>query len=418
MRLKIPRHLIALIAAAAMTAGTASRTAADGHGVALFLGGALVGAAINDARNKNKPRPRANPGHVVNNSAVAATRAENREVQTALNYFDFPAGTPDGVLGRKYRTAATEMQVYLGHPVSGKLTDFERDILLGAYQRGIAGNAETYQLIAASPDGARALLLAQRDMLTGTTTLATSEEPPNTLPVFAAPADTASASALCAKLNLMGSENALVDAAASADPGAAAGALLCSARDSAIADGDALALQLQVTPAQADAQCAPYGTALAEHVGALSLKPRAQVIRDVSDFVAGSGLDAAQLSTTAEVCLASGYRLDDLDLALGSGLLLTALGQAPYGELMGHHLALGLGTSERTDLALDWYDAALTALDGGATEVFADDTGTRHETLRATAVMLAGGAVEPLKPVEASLPKTKLSTIGSAKKSK
>ena len=66
---------------------------------------------------------------------------------------------------------------------------------------------------------------------------------------------------------------------------------------------------------------------------------------DVSAFALSSGMAPAQLSGTAKICLSVGYRTDDMDVALASALLLTALGEAVYGELIGHHLALGFGAA-------------------------------------------------------------------------
>ena len=163
----LPRKLIALAAAAAMVAtAPVNRANADAHGlIGAIIGGAIVGSAINNA-NKNKPRPK----RVVRTGVPSATRAANRETQTALNYFGYNAGTPDGVLGRRSRGAVSAYQAYMKFPVTGHLTQFERDILVGAYQRGLAGSFETQQLVAKDPDWSKALLVAQRDLLTGGST--------------------------------------------------------------------------------------------------------------------------------------------------------------------------------------------------------------------------------------------------------
>ena len=83
----------------------------------------------------------------------SAARVENREIQTALNYFNFPAGTPDGVMGRNSRNAISQYQAHLGYPVTGQLSLYEKDFLVSSYHRAIAGGAVTHQQIAQNPDG-------------------------------------------------------------------------------------------------------------------------------------------------------------------------------------------------------------------------------------------------------------------------
>ncbi len=69
-----------------------------------------------------------------------------------------------------------------------------------------------------------------------------------------------------------------------------------------------------------------------DHVAALSLKPSAEVHKDVGAFVLQTGMSPAQLSTTAKICLSVGYRTDDMNVAIGSGLLLTVLGEQAVNE--------------------------------------------------------------------------------------
>ena len=103
-----------------------------------------------------------------------------------------------------------------------------------------------------------------------------------------------------------------------------------------------------------------------EHVAALSLKSMNEVKADVSNFILTTGMSPAQLKGTERICLGVGYRTDDMDVALGSALLLHAMGQGVYGELMGHQLAQGFGTAQRTEMARGWYEDSLRAGDSGA----------------------------------------------------
>ncbi|WGH78880.1 peptidoglycan-binding domain-containing protein [Jannaschia ovalis] len=135
-----------------------------------LVGGIIGGALVNSQRQQPRTTTRSTTVRrsTSSRSGISSTeRAQNREVQTALNYFGFNAGTPDGVLGRKSRTAVSGMQAFLSLPVDGTLSSFERDILLGAHARALSGNPETMRLVSTSPLGARAALQAQHAMMTG-----------------------------------------------------------------------------------------------------------------------------------------------------------------------------------------------------------------------------------------------------------
>ena len=138
---------------------------------------------------------------------------------------------------------------------------------------------------------------------------------------------------------------------------------------------------------------------LKDQVAALSLQPRDQVLQGVQAFVLKSGMSPAQLSGTAKVCLGVGYTTDNMDVAIGSALLLTALGEGAYGELLGHHLSQGYGANVRPDLALDWYDTGLAAMGAGAA-VFAPGITDRPDVIRKAAFTIGGRAME----VEPALP--------------
>ena len=129
-----------------------------------------------------------------------------------------------------------------------------------------------------------------------------------------------------------------------------------------------------------------------DHVAALSLKPRDAVVADVSSFVLSTGMSPAQLAGTARICMGVGYRTDNMDVAVGSALLLYTMGEGVYGELMGHHLNAGFGTAKRPDMAQSWYAAGLAAIDAGAPAVFAPGQPERTALIRAAAAGMGGAA--------------------------
>ena len=152
------------------------------------------------------------------------------------------------------------------------------------------------------------------------------------------------------------------------------------------------------TPAQIADQCKALGPAMADHVAALSLQPLVDVRQNVSAFILESGMSPAQIDATARICLGVGYRTDDITVALASGLILHALGQSVYGELMGHHLAQGFGTAKRVDMARAWYEDSLNAADSGATLVFSPGQPERTELIRKASLMLGGTTSSQAQP--------------------
>ena len=171
------------------------------------------------------------------------------------------------------------------------------------------------------------------------------------------------------------------------DPIFAMNEQFCLARTFAIADGEAIIAQIPgATPQVVAQQCASLAPLLQQHIAALSLEPRR-----VASFVLESGLTPKDLGATARVCLASGYLTDDLQVALGSSLLLVALGETSYGELPGHHLLQGIGASQREALAVDWLRASVPADPAHASAAtFAPGPGSRNGLIHAALDMITG----------------------------
>lgn len=150
----------AMAASLVLTSGAGSAVASD-LGAALV--GGLIGGVIVNEVNRNK---RTNTRRTTTNQNYSATRAQNRETQTSLNYFGFPAGTPDGVMGRKSRSAISQYQVYMGFPATGQLTPYERDFLVTSYNRAQIGGPQVIKAMQ-SGNGVRGLLHTWRDEATG-----------------------------------------------------------------------------------------------------------------------------------------------------------------------------------------------------------------------------------------------------------
>lgn len=465
------------VVAIALVAVPAGRAAADNALVGGIVGGIIGGVIVNEAnKNRQKQQQQRTTTRSTSSGQSNATRQANREVQVALNYFGFPVGTPDGAIGPRSRAAISEYQALMGYPPTGNLNTFERDHLIASYYRAQSGGALTSQQIASNPMGVRGLLLAYRDERIGVPTAgfatgamagamagtaagampfagagaAPAAAMPTAapgLPTFApaapatpalpsfmgAGAATVSLASHCSKVSVITNSNGgYVTQLTMTDPAFALSEQFCLARTYAIAQSEELSAKVAgFTPQQIAEQCMGLGPVLKDHVAALSIKPRADVITGLSAWALSSGMAPAQLAATARTCMGIGYVAENLDVAIGSAMVLSVLGERAYGEMVGHHLATGIGTAARPDLALPWFDDALGAPGADVAPVFAPGMADRQGTVRMAAYgtagrPLPGGFVTaaPAAPAPAaasgtggiSLPSFSLPIFGSAPK--
>lgn len=383
-----------------------------------FIAGAIIGGIVGANAKKQRRTTRSTTRRSTKRSARASlpSTQEGKSIQASLNYFGFDAGAVDGQLGRKTTNAVSQYQAYLGYPVTGSLSPFEQSLLLSSYNRAQAGGQSSLALAAANPDGTRGLLKNYRSEMAGQptgatgTVVASAPAPQPALPVIAAATPSvpvfsmagpqASLASHCNTVSLVTNSNGgFVTQASMSDANVALNEQFCIARTYAIAKSEEMVSQINgMAPDQVAQQCAGFAPLLKDHVAALSLKPREAVVADVSNFVLTSGMAPAQLSNTARICMGVGYKTDNMDVAIGSALLLFAMGESVYGELMGHHLAQGFGVNKRVDLATSWYGAGLSAIDAGATAVFNPGQPERAELIRAAAGRLQGGGNQSAVP--------------------
>lgn len=268
------------------------------------------------------------------------------------------------------------------------------------------------QMAAAPAANAPALPVATAQPVVSGQAPAVAAAPAAQLPSFMvggqAPAQQSLAS-FCNKVSLLTSSNGgFVTEATLSDPDFALAEQMCLTRTYAMAQGEDLIAKVQgATPEQITEQCKGFGPVLKDHVLAVSLKSREEVLQGVSSFILSSGMSPQQLSGTARVCLSVGYRIDDMDVAMGSALLLTSLGEAGYAELLGHHLSQGIGASKRSEIAASWYDAALSSFDANGVSVFAPGQPERMGLVQKAAMMMSGqpsAAASTGQPQQAALP--------------
>jgi peptidoglycan hydrolase-like protein with peptidoglycan-binding domain len=421
-------------AAAALVAVPTERATAGSGDLAAGIAIGVIGSAI--VRNAGKQKRRVTKRKVYRQGIPSTS--EGVQLQTALNYFGFNAGHVDGQIGRGTRNAVSRFQGNMGYVPDGYIDPHEQSLLLGAHNWAINGGAATaggiggvqllreYQQRLATNTlygntqvvqqqalpAATAVTLApqpqqlvpQQPLATTVTSVQPAAPAPgglSTLPTFMGETQSVSLASHCNQVSLVTSTNGGFTRSDNVvDANFALNEQFCLARTYAIAEGEQLVAGIQgFSPEQIQAQCEGFGPAMKDHVAALSLKPVEAVMQDVGNFVLNSGLSPQQLSGTAKICLSVGYRIDNMDVAIGSGLLLSVLGEPVYGELMGHHLTQGFGTSKRSDLALAWYEMGLSAVENGAQAVFAPGQPERNTLIRRAAYMLGDnrqGAIQPL----------------------
>ncbi|MBY5933015.1 peptidoglycan-binding protein [Tateyamaria omphalii] len=248
----------------------------------------------------------------------------------------------------------------------------------------------------------------------GTTAVAAAA--PSALPNFLG--GTGSAQSLASHCNtvslLTNTNGGFTTADKMTDPNVALNEQFCLARTYAIAKSEDMIAKVQgFTPDQIAAQCEQFGPAMQPYVAALALKSQPEVVQDVTSFILTTGMSPAQLKGTAQICMGVGYRTDNMDVALGSALMMYAMGDHVYGEIMGHHLAQGFGTAPRVDNARVWYAEGLKAVDGGAKAVFAPGQPERIELLR-TASLQLGVSNSGLAPAQPTVQPAALPTFGIA----
>lgn len=435
-----------LIAAMALSPIAAAPAAAqDAREVigGLLLGGAVIAgiAAANQPRtrvlpviphpNDAAPQPQAQPAPPRQprpvRPAIPATEA-GRQVQTALNYFGFNAGYVDGQVGPATRNAVERYQAFQGYPVNGRsfpepqalhlinayqwatnggqgATGLQGQPLLSAYASSLAGtlpaptvpnnttvivNPATTTVIPAPGTNVPVLALAPQG---GATPV------PN---LFAGGAAAPVLSARCDAVALQGQANGgMMTLGNLTNPGFALSEQFCTARASAVNQGHDLTQAITgMSYAEITVQCEGFSAAVAGQTALIATLTPQQALGSAQSFAYTTGIPQAELAGTARVCLGVAYGADNMEMAMGSALILAASGEPAYGELLGHHLREGFGTAVNATGAQAWYTTSLTAVEAGAPAVFSPNDAGRLPLIRqAVASALQGQPV----PVPAAI---------------
>ncbi len=397
------KTMTAAALAALIAATPATRAAADAKE---FIGGLVVGGLVGHLatkeanRRKQAEQSRVTRTPVVTSKRVVSVapspaRLETRDVQKSLNYFGFDAGAVDGVRGRRTRNAISDFQAYMGYPATGQLTTFEKDFLLASYDKAILNGSTT---------GSRSVLGSYRDELIQSSGEYSGNG--SQVPNFGLASAEESLTTHCTSIALITRANGGPRTLSTlTDARFALNEQFCAAREDAIQDGEILMQQVSgLSARQVADQCGDFGGILASYVAQASTDPADTVLRDAASFAASTGQSPAALASSARICLAEGYKADDMNTAMGSAIMLTALGEDAYGEILGHHLLQGIGADQRDDLAGEWYDIGFDALEDGEAPVFGIGEPGRGQLVRAA-------VYEVVEPSQAGATGTTLPTF-------
>lgn len=390
------RKLFASFIAASLIAVPAERAQAN-DGAAL-LGGLLLGGIIVNEVNKNNQRKRYQQQQAArqrsqSSSASSAQRQENRQVQSALNYFGYNVGTVDGALGRKSRAGISRYQADMGYQPDGRLDAHEKDFLLGSHQRALAsGSVPPYNQVLAS-QGPNGLLRTYRNEQLGVPTQsqpnvqqATAPAPkpapvqtqPETVPARANNAELPgftfgqvdrSVNEHCNEVNVLTAANGGITTKGQVtDANFALNEQFCLARTHAMAESTRIEATIpNLNSDQIIAQCDGLTQVIAPHMADLSSAGPDQVISDTRAVLDASGQPMEQLISGGKVCLGVGYRTDNAQMALASAVLLTAAGESGYGEIISHQMREGFGTAKaQPGAAGAWMKQALDSAASGS----------------------------------------------------
>ncbi len=376
----VAKPILPLVLAAALAATPATRATADlkdALGAAVLLG--IIGGATQQQRQRQR---------VSNRSTVsAAQRQQNRDIQSALNYFNYPVGAVDGIIGRGTRGAIRNFEAAMGLTVDGNLDEYERNFLVGSHQRALASSTVApYNRILAA-QGTRGLLQTFNNERRGiptaspkapqqvaTVTAPAAASAPKALPTFGAVTAPKSASIAdhCSAINVLTSTNGgFTTLGTMTNPAFVLDEQFCLARTAATAEGErVMGSIINVTPAQLSAQCDSLGAFMQPQLAALQDDEPADVTNNVQANLRASGQSMEQLASAGVVCLGLGYKEDKAEVALGSALLMVGTGQSAYGEMVAHQLRGGFGTTKCEACSNAWMGTTIKALEDGAAPAF------------------------------------------------
>ncbi|MFK7744490.1 MAG: peptidoglycan-binding protein [Roseobacter sp.] len=378
----------------------------------------IVGCGTSSGQQADKPSKRNQIAGSNSNRQPDALRQRNRDIQRALNHFGFDAGAVDGQLGRKSRAAMSKYQSYMGETANGQLTQTQRQDLIDAYKRDTAGEGKEYADIV-QEEGNKGLLKAFSDPDYADEfreAKLPAEKSGSVPPVgnsqdekFAGLPDINDKESVFPDLNASEADRfesmaiycELVDGLTDAnggvmtinkidDPNQALGEQFCDARTYAITQSESLLERASISEAQLVKACIQIAGSLNEATSRIA-KDNTRHVKATANRIVGQmfGNDTKKALRYGELCLGTGYRQDNAEIALGAATVLMAIGKIPYAEILGHHLRFGFGADRSEAASVDWYETALAAMDQGEAPVFFPTKSAQRNAIIAEALKTA-----------------------------
>lgn len=391
MKFRRSLSILAVFGAATFTATEVSATCpgpscpsgrssiSDGLGAAL-VGGVILNKRPADARwTQRMMRP-------------SFAQRSAKELQTALNYFGFDAGAPDGLLGPRSRAAISSYQAHVGLPETGTLTAKEQYDLLWAFRisqdEAVADASDEVQIAQRRENLGRAMAMIQDSQNRQTAAvLAARPAQPAALPRLAAHplSPLPGVARLCSDEALrvttgeqrtdrpdthvaieaaqdMPARSSAVDAPQPTD---LLERRLCSSREHMMASGASEMASISgMDEAQIAAQCSQIEPFLARVLpkdwDQLSSEA---VIAQLKSAVISTGTRPETTVRTARVCAALGYKEDDSELVLFSALFGSASSDADMLETVALIRANADPNWIESTAIQSWFGAAFAASD-------------------------------------------------------
>lgn len=361
----------------ALAIGPAPEARADNDAVAGFIVGlgvgAIAGAAAQKQQQKKKTSTSSGKSKKSSSKRSSTAKRGDAQVQVALNYYNFEAGTPDGVFGPGTRAAIRRYQSYIGEPATGELTGAQTTALLSAYARDTAG---------ATSNG----LFAGNRTATGNAQMSTllaslgSQGTNDLAPATPEPALATTATEAAALPTATGpTQDDLCKAPASAvakGPGAVSPAetvvdSYCSAVGYAVQNSVTLSKAVQgFDPAVSGKQCADWLVANRAKLDAALAKAPEATVADLAALVPGAAEpQKAAMRDSFSICHGIAQAAGNAPDARAFAALVASFGGVGYGELVAASDALGLGTAQSGAQANAWYLWTAEAIDGGGAKL-------------------------------------------------
>lgn len=363
MKFRRSLSILAVFGAATFTATEVSATCpgpscpsgrssiSDGLGAAL-VGGVILNKRPADARKKQRM------------TTQSSARRSAKDLQTALNFFGFDAGTPDGLIGPRSRAAIESYQAHVGLPETGILTAKEQYDLLLAFRMSQEENSadanEDVRIAQRRESLGRTLaMIDERQNRVASVAPVVRDPQPAALPALAArpTAPPASFARLCSD-----QPSSVGDATQPTD---LLERRLCSSREHMMASGASEMASISgMDEAQIAAQCSQIEPFLARVLpkdwDQLSSEA---VIAQLKSAVISTGTRPETTVRTARVCAALGYKEDDSELVLSSALFGSASSDADMLETVALIRANADPNWIESTAIQSWFGAAFAASD-------------------------------------------------------